>query len=77
MRQARQQVLAGLPFFWGAWLMNETDPVDEMDEEVLAIRNNPELLCYLDECFRRARTEPRTSLQDLKSELGLDTDQSP
>jgi hypothetical protein len=47
-------------------------PFDEMDEEVLAIRNNPELMAYLDECFRRAQTGPRIKLEDLKKELGLD-----
>jgi hypothetical protein len=47
-------------------------PFDEMDEEVLAIRRNPELLAYLSECFRRAKTQPGTRLEDVRKELGLD-----
>ena len=52
-------------------------PFDESDEEVLAIRGSPELMAYLDECFRRAKNGPSIKLQDLKSELGLDDEQKP
>lgn len=47
-------------------------PFDDMDEEMVAVRNNPKLMAYLDECFRRARKEPGIKLEDLKKELGLD-----
>jgi hypothetical protein len=47
-------------------------PFDEMDEEVLAIRRNPELMAYLTECIRRARTEPGIKLEDLKRDVGLE-----
>jgi hypothetical protein len=47
-------------------------PFDESDEEILAIRKNPELMAYLTECFQRSKSGPRTRLQDIKKELGLD-----
>ena len=47
-------------------------PFDEMDEEVLAIRRNPELMAYLTECIERAKTGPLTSLEDVKKELGIE-----
>ena len=47
-------------------------PLDEGDEEVLAMQKNAQLMAYLAECLERARKGPTKSLAQLKSELGLD-----
>jgi hypothetical protein len=47
-------------------------PLDEGDEEVLAIQKNDKLIAYLAECVTRARTGPTKSLAQIKSELDLD-----
>ncbi|MBI1832829.1 MAG: type II toxin-antitoxin system prevent-host-death family antitoxin [Planctomycetes bacterium] len=46
-------------------------PLDEMDREILAIRNNPELMAYLDACSERARTGPCKSIEQIREELGI------
>lgn len=46
-------------------------PLDEGDEEVLAIRRNKKLMAYLDECEKRALREPRKTLAEVKKHLGL------
>jgi hypothetical protein len=52
----------------------ETDPgpLDEGDEEVLAVRKNERLMDYIAGCVERAHRGPTKSLADLKAELGLD-----
>ena len=52
-------------------------PLDEGDEEILAINNNAELMAYLDECEKRAQTRPRKSLEEVKRRLGLGGQGSP
>lgn len=47
-------------------------PLDEGDEEVLAIQKNSELMAHIAECVERARKRPTKSLAQMKSELGLD-----
>jgi hypothetical protein len=49
-------------------------PLDEGDEEVLAIRNNPALMAFIDECVERAKNMPTTTLAKIKAELGGDGD---
>jgi hypothetical protein len=44
-------------------------PLDEGDEEVLAIQKNPKLMAYIAECVERARTRPSKSLDQIKTEL--------
>jgi hypothetical protein len=52
-------------------------PLDEGDEEVLAIRKNEKLMAYISECVERARKGPTKSLAQIKAELGLDAGGSP
>jgi hypothetical protein len=47
-------------------------PLDEGDEEVLAIQKNEKLMAYIAECMARARKGPTKPLAQIKSELGLD-----
>ena len=47
-------------------------PLDEGDEEVLAVQKNERLMAYLAECVERAHKGPTKSLAQLKSELKLD-----
>ena len=47
-------------------------PLDEGDEEVLAIQKNAELMTYITECVERARKGPTKSLAQIKAEIGLD-----
>jgi hypothetical protein len=44
-------------------------PLDEGDEEVLAVRDNAKLMAYIDAAIERARKGPTKSLAQLKSEL--------
>jgi hypothetical protein len=46
-------------------------PLDEGDEEVLAIQKNEKLMAYIAECVERARNGPTKSLAEVKAELGL------
>ncbi len=46
-------------------------PLDDMDREVLAIRNSPKLMAYLDACRERARKGPRKSIEQIREELGI------
>ncbi len=50
-------------------------PLDEGDEEVLAVQKNERLMAYLGECVERARRGPTKSLAQVKAELGLDRDE--
>ena len=43
-------------------------PADEGDQEILAMRGNRRLMEFLDRCGQRARTGPRKSLKDIRSE---------
>ncbi len=49
-------------------------PLDEGDEEVLAMRENERFMAYLAECVERARKGPTKSLAQIKAELGLGKD---
>ena len=51
-------------------------PLDEGDEEILAVRKNERLMVYLADCVERARKGPTKSLAQLEAELGLDKDKS-
>jgi hypothetical protein len=46
---------------------------DDGDQEVCAIRNNPELMAYLEECTERAVKGPRHTLEEVKARFGIDT----
>jgi hypothetical protein len=52
-------------------------PLDEGDEEVLAIQKNARLMAYIAECVERGRNGPTKSLAQIKAELGQDPDPSP
>ncbi len=41
-------------------------PVDESDQEVLALRSNSDFMAYLDESKLRARKGPTKSLEEIK-----------
>jgi hypothetical protein len=47
-------------------------PLDEGDEEVLALQKNERLMTYLAACVERARKGPTKSLAEVRAELGLD-----
>src|SRR5439155_18850834 len=44
---------------------------DESDQEVCALKSNPEFMSYLTECHQRADSEPRFSLEQLREMYGL------
>lgn len=48
-------------------------PLDEGDEEVLAIQKNEKLMAYIGACVERGRKGPTKSLAQIKAELGLGT----
>jgi hypothetical protein len=52
-------------------------PLDEGDEEVLAMQNNADLMAYLDDCDKRARSRPRKTLAEIKERLGIGSDALP
>lgn len=45
---------------------------DEGDQEVLALRSNPEFMAYLAECTKRAKAGPTKSLAEVRKMYGLD-----
>ena len=47
-------------------------PLDDGDEEVLAIQKNARLMAHIAECVERGRQGPTKSLGQIKSEIGLD-----
>jgi hypothetical protein len=49
-------------------------PLDEGDEEVLAMQKNGQLMAYIADCVQRARQGPTKSLSQIKAELGLDAE---
>ena len=51
-------------------------PLDEGDEEVLAVQKNERLMAYLTDCVERARKGPTKSLAQIKTELGLHGDET-
>jgi hypothetical protein len=46
-------------------------PLDEGDEEVLAIQKNAKLMSYLAACVERGRKGPTKSLAQIKAEMGM------
>jgi len=44
---------------------------DESDQEVCALKSNPEFMAYLTECHQLADSEPRFSLEQLREMYGL------
>jgi hypothetical protein len=48
-------------------------PLDEGDEEALAIRRNAKLMAYLDKCEKISRKGPRKTLEEVKQKLGIKT----
>jgi hypothetical protein len=52
-------------------------PLDEGDEEVLAIHKNARLMAYIADCVERGRKGPTKSLAQIKAELDQDQDPSP
>ena len=46
-------------------------PLDEGDQEVLAIRKNKKLMSVLDELSRRALAGPRKTLAEIKKKYGI------
>jgi hypothetical protein len=52
-------------------------PLDEGDQEVLAIQGNAKLMTYIADCVERGRKGKTKSLAQIKAEVGLETgDQS-
>ena len=49
-------------------------PLDEGDEEVLAVQKNARLMAHIAACVERARQGPTKTLAQLKAELALDQD---
>jgi hypothetical protein len=46
-------------------------PADEGDEEICALKSNPEFMAYLTESKERAKTAPRTSLKEIRDTFGI------
>ena len=46
-------------------------PLDEMDEEILAMRKNAALMAHIDRLFERARKGPWKSLEEIKAKYGI------
>ena len=44
---------------------------DDSDQEVCALKSNPEFMAYFTECHQRADSEPRFSLEQLREMYGL------
>jgi hypothetical protein len=51
-------------------------PLDEGDEEVLAMQKNAKLMAYIAESVERARKGPTKTLAQIKAELDLDNEAS-
>jgi hypothetical protein len=51
-------------------------PLDEGDEEVLAMQRNDKLMGHIAALVQRARTGPTKSLAQIKAEFSLDGDES-
>ncbi len=49
-------------------------PLDEGDEEALAVQKNAKLMAYITGCVERARNGPTKSLAQIKAELNLGKD---
>jgi hypothetical protein len=49
-------------------------PLDEGDEEVLAMQKNARLMAHIAEHVERARKGPTKRLNEIKSELGFEQD---
>jgi hypothetical protein len=56
--------------------MDDVDTLDVGEEEVRAIQKNERLMAYIAECARRARQGPTKSLAQVRSELGLNNDET-
>lgn len=48
-------------------------PIEFMDEEVLAKRKNAALMAHIDRLSERARTGPKKSLEEIKAKYGIKT----
>ena len=46
-------------------------PLDDMDEEILAMRKNAALMAHIDKLFARARKGPWKSLEEIKDKYGI------
>jgi hypothetical protein len=44
---------------------------DEGDQEACALKSNPEFIAYLTECHKRADSEPRFTLDQVRTLYGL------
>jgi hypothetical protein len=49
-------------------------PLDEGDEEALAVQKNSRLMSHIADCVERARRGPSKTLAQIKAELDLDND---
>jgi hypothetical protein len=49
-------------------------PLDDGDEEVLAVQKNARLMAYIAACVERVRQGPTKTLAQIKAELALDND---
>jgi hypothetical protein len=52
-------------------------PLDEGDEEALAIKNNQQLMDYVTACIERARNGPTKSLAEIRAELNVEAPSTP
>ncbi|MBI3821905.1 MAG: hypothetical protein HY289_04400 [Planctomycetes bacterium] len=46
-------------------------PLDDMDQEVMAIRKNAALMAHIHELSERARKGPTKSIDEVRAELGI------
>src|SRR5437016_879173 len=45
---------------------------DDGDQEVCALRNNPDFMAYLEECIERAKKGPTYSIEEIRAHFGID-----
>src|SRR5687767_6068860 len=46
-------------------------PLDEMDEEIRAMRKNAALMAHIDRLFERATKSPGKSIEQIRKEFGI------
>lgn len=50
-------------------------PLDEGDQEALAVRSNADLMAYIDASIERARKGPTKTLQQIRAELETENEE--
>ncbi len=78
LEQVLQEAAQGRIVFLtsGGYVQFAVAPADDGDEEITALRSNPDFLTYLTECAERARSRPRKTLRQMQELYGQPTGSS-